>query len=386
MVVTNYYWKETNEKFEKILKLIKSIDTEVVSLGIILQEKLLKDKPFYFGRIADYITIEYGYQNTFSWSDWSPIVWEKLHEQCHDFLNQAPIDSSICKYASHKSALRFLGFFNKKGDLQFLTNYLKSSNYKTIEKELQEFFLWTLSKVLQHNVDSPNQELIDWIIANIDKDWFLAYRIKIAGYIGHYSKAVLNWVINNFASMNKTEQEEIITGAMAVESATSFYETIFEKIPEYVAQQEIKKERNSYYKLYHLHKNSSHYISNLEELQPYPAEKELLSLPTIHTDYYLKKEKERLFRLILLNSTIAVQAKIGLFIKMMKHRKNYTFFISPSTQEQFIKFIHNKLKESQELILPEEYEIEEGLEKIEKLKSKAENPTNEKWHEQWVVN
>lgn len=375
MITPNYYWTETDEKFEKILQLIKNPNNSV--MGILIEERLLKDNPFYFGRIADYIAVEYGYENTFSRSEWDDRVFEKLHEQCHDFLSQTPIDSSICKYASHKSALRFLGFFPAKGDLLFLTNYLKSSHYKITREELQDFFLWTLTKVIQHNLDSPSQELMDWIVDNVDKDWLIAYRARIIGYTGHYSQTILKWAVDNFTSLTKTEQEEVLIGAIAVESKTLFYETIFEKIPQYVEQNALNKDRNSYYKLYYIQENISNYISEVEKLQPYSSEKELLSLPTIHTDYYLKRNKEKLFSLILLESNIAIEAKISLFIKIIKHRKKYTFFIPISTYNQFIFLLKNKLEESQELILPEQYEIEEGLEKIEKLRSKVENSISE---------
>ncbi|MGH1337755.1 MAG: hypothetical protein ACRBFS_16665 [Aureispira sp.] len=390
MITPNYYWNEISEIDQKHYEIFNKtlqpyVDPSTKGVYLVSLLNLSDNSASYFGNIADYIALEYGYENTFSWSNWSNFSLEKVHEKSHDFLLKPPIDSTICTNASHKSALRFLGFFNTTGDLQFLTNYLQSSNYKEAKEELQELFLWTLSRVIQHKVDIPSQDLIDWILNNIDEDWFLDYRAQIVGYIGHYSKAILEWVDKYFHSLNKTEQEAILIGSMTVESKTSFYKTVFEKIPRYADNDAINKEHNTYVRIHYINKSTKKYISTLENMHGYLAEKELLSLPIIYSDYYLTEDKIKLFKEILLDSKIVIQARISLFIKILKHRKGHTFFINSLTYSQFTELLQERLIVSEELILPEQYDIEEGLKNIKKYRSKITKSVPEPWYKKWVV-
>lgn len=376
MMAPEHYWKNNNPSFEDFFK------TKDVTIFLELLQNS-KNDPIYFGNISDYITTEYYYENRFSWADWTPSLWETLHEQSHYFLQQSSIDSSVCSNATHKSALQFLGLFNTMGDSQLLANYLQLANYTFKEEELRDVFLWTLTRVLQRDQTIPSQQLIDWVLTNISCEWFLDYQSKIISILGHHSNDILNWTKEHFYLLSKVEQENILAGAISVREETMFYTLVFNEISTYEKNIQVSKESNSYINLYSIYSNTPLYIKTLESLPPYSATKELLSLTTIHRDYNLT-HKKNFFKKILLHNDIAIDARISLFLKLLKHTKSYSYFITPTTYKQFIDFLQQKLKESEELILPEQYDIEKGLEDIQHYITQQSTTIPKKWYNKWV--
>jgi hypothetical protein len=264
-----------------------------------------------------------------------------------------------------------------------LTNYLQLYNYTFEEDELRDLLLWTLTRVLQRDQTIPSQQLVDWVLNSINSDWFLDYQSKIISILGHHSKAILNWTKEHFHLLSKVEQENILTGAISVKEETIFYTLVFNKIPTYEQHVQVSKASNSYINLHSIYSNIPLYIKTLEKLPPYSATKALLSLTTIHRDYNLTHKKS-LFKKILIHSNITIDAKISLFLKLLKHTKSYSYFITLTIYKQFIDLLEQKLKESEELILPEQYDIEKGLEDIQHYITQKSTTISKKWYNKWV--
>lgn len=395
MITPDYFWQDSDKNLDVFFNAVNTHKSEIAHKTALKLLQVSHKNPLYFGRIADYITIHYSCENTFSWSDWQPELWEEVHAQSHYFLQLPSVNSSICQGASHKTALRFLGAFNQPEDVACLLNYLNTSNFKTshfktrncesIENERLPLCVWALSEAITNHAHViTTHEIVNWVVEHINKDCLLEYRGIFVGYLGHYATDILKWTKQHVHLLHKAEQEDILMGAISVKQKTEFYDAVFNNLSHYIENLTEIKEANSFYKLELIHKNPQAYLRSVEDMCWFDAEKELEGLPTIYRDYHLA-DKKAFFSEILLQSNIAIQAKISLFLKILKHKKGHAFFISPATYDSFIELLHRKLAESRELVLPEKLEIEEGIDAIKKLQNRMGKSAPEQWYQKWTI-
>lgn len=372
-----YYW-ELDPKLEELI---------IPENKQLIIEKLSANNIDVFGYITDSISIPYAFYNRFTPEEWDEEMIEKIHNQALYFLSELPIESLSYKNASHISALRFIHLFSLPSDINKVVDYVLSENYDAEDESLSHLAISTLWKLYKN--ETKITFLIDsffqWLIKNpeAENEYYIC---SLISRLAHNHIPACNWIKERFLSLYFSMQEGVIIEAFAVEKQSKFYNFIFHNM-KYIDNEPPKYGLQNYIDIYEIYNDITVYIKKIEEMNAYPCSKKLSHLYDI-SNYYCLKEKEILFKKILVNNQIDVENRIDFFILFINDmRPNKCKNTLPkSVIEEFILSLEKRNKVYQETNNDshEAFIIEGCLDKIYKALNKKQTLSSVEWYEKWI--